>query len=159
VPADKLLIGIGQYGYEWSDTSESALELTFQDVMVLARDSHVMPTMDAGSLNPTFSWDDADSTSHIVWFLDGPTAYNQIRRALPTGVAGVGIWRLGPKTRPCGGCSLAMVSPHPASLDTIHIGYDVEFIGTGEILRMVAQRRSHPHVLTNPRPGSSCARR
>ncbi len=155
VPADKLLIGIGQYGYEWSDTSESALELTFQDVMVLARDSHVMPTMDAGSLNPTFSWDDPDSTSHIVWFLDGPTAYNQIRRALPTGVAGVGIWRLGAED-PSLWRVLARdgLAPTPASLDTIHIGYDVEFIGTGEILRMVAQPTLGARtLLTNPATG------
>ncbi len=140
VPAEKLLVGIGQYGYEWTDTSESALELTYQDVMTLARDSRTMPRMDPGSLNPTFAWDDADSTSHIVWFLDGPTAYNQIRRALPTGVAGVGIWRLGSEDpsvwRVLNRHGLAAT---PAGLDTIQIGYDVEFIGTGEILRMVAE--------------------
>ncbi len=140
VPADKLILGIGQYGYEWSDTSESAIELTYQDVMVLARDHHTMPTMDAASLNPTFGWDDTDSTSYIVWFLDAPTAYNQIRRALPTGVAGVGIWRLGSED-PSLWAVLGRqgLAPSPTALDTIHIGYDVEFIGTGEILRMVAE--------------------
>ena len=155
VPADRLLIGIGQYGYEWSDTSESAIELTYQDVMVLARDHHTMPSMDAGSLNPTFAWDDADSTSYIVWFLDGPTAYNQIRRALPTGVAGIGVWRLGSED-PSLWAVLGRegLASSPASLDTIHIGYDVEFIGTGEILRMVAEPTVGARTLmTNPATG------
>ena len=155
VPADKLILGIGQYGYEWSDTSDSAIELTYQDVMQLARDHHTMPTMDAASLNPTFSWDDADSTSYIVWFLDAPTAYNQIRRALSTGVAGIGIWRLGSEDP-----SLWTVlgrqglGPSPTPLDSIHIGYDVEFIGTGEILRMVAEPTLGARTLrTDPASG------
>ena len=140
VPAAKLIVSLGQYGYEWSDTTASATELTFQDVMELARDHHLTPAMDRATLNPTFAWDDPDSTSHIVWFLDGVTAYNELRRALPRGVRGVSVWRLGSEDP-----SLWSVLDHagvrasPDPLDTIRIGYDVEFIGTGEILRMVAQ--------------------
>ncbi|HEU5358816.1 MAG TPA: glycosyl hydrolase family 18 protein, partial [Gemmatimonadales bacterium] len=95
VPAGKALVGIGEYGYLWADTSESATELTFQDVMQLARDHAIHPTMDRDALNPTFHWDDPDSTSNIVWYLDGATAWNQIRAAERAGVAGIGIWRLG----------------------------------------------------------------
>ncbi|HVH67335.1 MAG TPA: glycosyltransferase [Gemmatimonadales bacterium] len=140
VPAAKLIVSLGQYGYEWSDTAESATELTFQDVMQLARDHHRTPAMDPATLNPTFAWDDPDSTSHIVWFLDGVTAYNQLRRALPRAVRGVSVWRLGSED-PSLWSVLGRDGLHerPASLDTIRIGYDVEFIGTGEILRMVAQ--------------------
>src|SRR2546425_691368 len=132
VPAAKLIVSLGQYGYEWSDTTASATELTFQDVMQLARDHHVTPAMDRATLNPTFAWDDLDSTSHVVWFLDGVTAYNELRRALPRAVRGVSVWRLG-----CEDPSLWSVLDHagvrasPDPLDTIRIGYDVEFIGTG----------------------------
>src|SRR5207253_2226967 len=95
VPPAKVIVSLGQYGYEWSDTAESATELTFQDVMQLARDHGRAPAMDGAALNPTLAWDDPDSTSHIVWFLDAATAYNQILRTGPLGVAGVGVWRLG----------------------------------------------------------------
>lgn len=140
VPAAKLIVSLGQYGYEWSDTTESATELTFQDVMEVARDHHVTPAMDRATLNPTFAWDDPDSTSHIVWFLDGVTAYNQLHRALPRGVRGVGVWRLGSEDPSLWSVlDRAGVGASPAPLDTIRIGYDVDFIGTGEILRMVAQ--------------------
>src|SRR2546425_6226480 len=76
----------------------------------------------------------------VVWFLDGVTAYNELRRALPRAVRGVSVWRLGSEDP-----SLWSVLDHagvrasPDPLDTIRIGYDVEFIGTGEILRMVTQ--------------------
>jgi len=140
VPARKLIVGIGQYGYQWTDTAESATELTFQDVMQLARDDSLRPTMDRTSLNPTFSWDDKDSVTSIVWYLDAPTAWNEIRYALQRGVAGVAIWRLGAEDP-----SLWNVlhrdglAADPAPMDTMRIGYDVNFIGTGEILRMVAE--------------------
>ena len=140
VPPAKVIVSLGQYGYEWSDTAESATELTFQDVMQLARDHGRAPAMDGAALNPTLAWDDPDSTSHIVWFLDAATAYNQVLRTGPLGVAGVGVWRLGSEDP-----SLWTVLDRgglratPQALDTIRIGYDVQFIGTGEILRMVAE--------------------
>ena len=140
VPASKLIVSLGQYGYEWSDTTPSATELTFQDVMQLARDHQRVPAMDAATLNPTFAWEDPDSTSHIVWFLDGVTAYNELRRALPRAVRGVSVWRLGSEDPSLWSVlDRAGVRSSPAPLDTIRIGYDVEFIGSGEILRMVAQ--------------------
>jgi peptidoglycan-N-acetylglucosamine deacetylase len=140
VPAAKLIVGLGQYGYEWSDTTESATELTFQDVMQLARDHRRTPAMDRPTLNPTFAWDDPDSTSHVVWYLDGVTAYNELRRVLPRAVRGVAVWRLGSEDPSLWSVlDRSGLHANPALLDTIRIGYDVEFIGTGEILRMIAQ--------------------
>ncbi|HSC58844.1 MAG TPA: glycosyltransferase [Gemmatimonadales bacterium] len=140
VPAGKALVGIGEYGYLWADTSESATELTFQDVMQLARDHAIHPAMDRDALNPTFHWDDPDSTSNIVWYLDGATAWNQIRAAERAGVAGIGIWRLGsedPSLWSVLGRGGLTATPTP--LDSMFIDYDVNFIGTGEILRMVSE--------------------
>ncbi|HEX4634201.1 MAG TPA: glycosyltransferase [Gemmatimonadales bacterium] len=140
IPARKIIAGIGQYGYQWSDTAESATELTFQDAMQLARDNNLQPALDRDALNPTFSWDDKDSVTSIVWYLDAPTAWNEIKYALRRGVAGIGIWRLGAEDP-----SLWNVlhrdglAGDPAPMDTMRIGYDVNFIGTGEILRMVAE--------------------
>ena len=140
IPARKIIVGIGQYGYQWTDTSESATELTFQDAMQLARDNNLQPTMDRDALNPTFSWDDQDSVTSIVWYLDGPTAWNEIRYALRRGVAGVGVWRLGAEDPSIWNVlHREGLAADPAPMDTMRIGYDVNFIGTGEILRMVAE--------------------
>ena len=95
VPAQKVIATIGQYGYDWSDTAQSATEMTFQDVIQAARDHQLHPTFDSLMRNPTFGWRDSSGVSHIVWALDGPTGFNQMRIAEGRGVGGVGVWRLG----------------------------------------------------------------
>ncbi len=140
VPARKVIVGIGQYGYVWSDTAESATELTFQDVMQLARDHALSLRMDRGSMNPHAEWLDPDSTAYSVWYLDGPTAYNEMRRALPTGVAGIGVWRLGAEDPSLWSVlSRHGVASDPSPLDSMRISYDVDFVGSGEILRMMTE--------------------
>lgn len=140
VPAEKVIATVGQYGYDWSDTAESATEMTFQDVMQAARDHHLHPSFDSVTRNPTFGWRDSSGVSHIVWALDGPTAYNQLRIAQGRGVGGLGVWRLGsedPSLWSILGRDGAAADPAP--LDTIRISYDVDFVGSGEILQMVAE--------------------
>jgi len=140
IPPAKVLVGIGQYGYVWSDTAESATELTFQDVMQLARDHALSLRMDRGSMNPYAEWVDPDSIAYAVWYLDGPTAYNEMRRALPTGVGGLGIWRLGAEDPSLWSVlNRHGVAADPAPLDTMRISYDVDFVGSGEILRMMTE--------------------
>ena len=155
VPAGKAIVGIGQYGYQWSDTAESALELTFQDVMELARDNGRTPAMDPGTLNPTFHWTDDDSTRSIVWFLDGATGWDQIRAAERAGVAGVGVWRLGSEDPSLWSVlGRGGLSASPAALSKMSIEYDVNFIGTGEILRMVAEpTQGHRTMRVDPATG------
>jgi cellulose synthase/poly-beta-1,6-N-acetylglucosamine synthase-like glycosyltransferase/peptidoglycan/xylan/chitin deacetylase (PgdA/CDA1 family)/spore germination protein YaaH len=140
VPAQKVIATIGQYGYDWSDTAESATEMTYQDVIQAARDHQLHPTFDPLALNPRFSWQDSSGVSHIVWALDGPTAFNQMRIAEGRGVAGVGVWRLGSEDPSIWSIlGRGGVAADPSPLDTIRISYDVDFQGTGEILQMVAE--------------------
>ncbi|HEU4763928.1 MAG TPA: glycosyltransferase, partial [Gemmatimonadales bacterium] len=155
IPRDKVIVGVGQYGYLWSDTTESAVELTFQDVMQLARDHGIAPAMDRDARNPGFHWDDPDSTSNIVWYLDGVTAWNEIRAAEQAGVAGVGIWRLGSEDPSVWNVlGRGGLGPSPQALDSMYVGYDVNFIGTGEILRMVsAPAPGRRQILVDPATG------
>lgn len=140
VPLNKVIVGVGQYGYIWADTAESATELTFQDVMQLARDNGRVPQMDPATINPTFNWTDSSNVSNIVWYLDGVTAWNEIRAAERVGAAGVGIWRLGSEDPSIWSVlGRGGLAPSPDSLRTMEFSYDVDFIGTGEILRMVSE--------------------
>ena len=95
MPPQKLIFMVGAYGYDWNDNGSPGDVMTFQETMEEARDHHVPTHFDPVSLNPYIAWTDPDSTDHVVWYLDGVTAYNQLRVGRDMGVAGVAIWRLG----------------------------------------------------------------
>lgn len=149
VPADKLVLAVGAYGYDWNDGAPGAPadEMTFQDVMTAARRSGRLPGFDRASGNPFLTWTDPDSTDHVAWYLDGVTAWNQIVAGRRLGVAGHALWRLGGEDpslwRVLGRAGL----DGPAqALAEIPAGYDVEFEGSGELLR-IARRPTRGHRL------------
>ncbi len=134
------IIGIGNYGYDWhgADYAES---LNFQDAVLAARDSEADIDFDDATGNAHFSYIENDKSHHEVWFLDAVTAFNQIHAADIYKPAGYALWRIGsedPSVWPVMG--RAYGAPPPASLHTIPTSEDVDFEGTGEILRV----ESHP---------------
>src|SRR5437867_3416659 len=142
VPPGKAILSLGAYGYDWNDASSNAEpeERTFQDVMRAAREHGAAVRFDSASLNPYVTWSDPDSTDHVVWYLDAVTAYNQSSAANAFGAGGVAVWRLGAEDpslwRVLGRHGLTRA---PDSLRVITSGYDVEFDGAGEILRLEAR--------------------
>ena len=138
----KTIIAIGNYGYDWTEGEKVAKEITFQEAIIIARDSETIPTFDPDSRNPHFEYDEDDNSHHIVWFLDGVTAYNQMRAASGYNPAGFALWRLGsedPSIWSVFGTSQANNSAD--ALRRMDYGYDVDFEGTGELLKVV----SRPH--------------
>lgn len=141
VPPQKLILGMGAYGYDWNDGDPSAPgdEQTFQDVMRAAHLHKALPRFDSLSLNPYLTWNDADSTTHMVWYLDAVTAFNQTRVARALHTAGTAVWRLGAED-PSMWNALGRGAPLEAdSLHEMTVGYDVAFSGAGELLRIAAR--------------------
>lgn len=139
IPANSLIIGIAGYGYDWNDDTpkEPAEEMTFQDAVAAARRNRVPIYFDTASGNSYLTWTDPDSTDHATWFIDAATTYNQVAMAQSHGVGGVALWRLGsedPSTWRALGRGMSLGSS--GNLDTIPGGYDVQFDGVGEILRV-----------------------
>jgi cellulose synthase/poly-beta-1,6-N-acetylglucosamine synthase-like glycosyltransferase/spore germination protein YaaH/peptidoglycan/xylan/chitin deacetylase (PgdA/CDA1 family) len=142
VPREKLILMIGAYGYDWNDREGKikADEATFQDVMRDIRDSGAVVRMDRTSLNAVATFQSPDSTDHEIWFLDGVTAYNQLRVAQSLGVAGVAFWRLGSEDPTVWRMIDDDGRLQPADRLTVVLpGYDPEIEGVGEILRIRAQ--------------------
>ncbi|HXT17068.1 MAG TPA: glycosyltransferase [Gemmatimonadaceae bacterium] len=139
IPANKLILAVGAYGYDWNDAQPNAVgeEQTFQDVMRNVHQHNATIAFDSLAMNPYVTWTDADSTDHVVWFLDGVTAYNELIVGRTIGAAGAAVWRLGSEDP-----SLWSVLRHGGatpvadSLDSVQPGYDVDFRGTGELLRI-----------------------
>ena len=153
VPATKAIFALGAYGYDWNDAgpANSGDTYTFQEVLAKGRDNSGSSRMgfDKVSLNPYMAWTDPDSTDHLVWYLDGASAYNQVRAERALGGAGYAVWRLGAEDP---ALWKAVAADHAADaaavLSEIPTGYETEFIGDGEILQIVASPRSGSRVVT-----------
>ncbi len=136
---NRAVIALGAYGYDWSPGRKTADAVTFHEAMGLARDAQVDIDMDAAALNPTFGYTDETGADHTVWFLDAVTGFDQVHTADAWRPRGYGVWRLGSEDpglwsvlgRPYG-------APAPEALHTLKAGPEVDFDGTGEVLKVSA---------------------
>jgi peptidoglycan-N-acetylglucosamine deacetylase len=133
----RTIIAIGGYGYDWVKGMPTA-ELTFQEAVLSAKDSEADIIFDSATSNPHFSFIEDDGKRHDVWFLDGVTAFNEIRAADSYRPAGYALWRLGSEDPSIWSVlGRAYDAPAPAGLNTIGMSEDVDLEGTGGILRVL----------------------
>lgn len=129
------IIAIGSYGYDWV-SGEGAQEVSFGDAMLAARDSEADIEFDDDALNPHFSFLEDDGKTHTVWFLDGVTAFNQLRASRNYAPAGYALWRLGTEDPSIWSVLPSSGRAAASSLSSIDVGQGVDFEGSGEILQI-----------------------
>jgi cellulose synthase/poly-beta-1,6-N-acetylglucosamine synthase-like glycosyltransferase/peptidoglycan/xylan/chitin deacetylase (PgdA/CDA1 family) len=99
VPAQKIIVGIANYAYDWPEPDKksqpSAKDFSIQEALLHAYESESLVEFDPVSLNPHYSYSDEKDRTHQVWMLDAVTAYNQLRASERLGVQGTALWRLG----------------------------------------------------------------
>ena len=99
VPAQKIVVGIANYAYDWASAPkkgyETAGEWSIQEALLHAEESDADVEFDSNSLNPHYSYYDKHNHVHQVWMLDAVTAYNELRASERLGVQGTALWRLG----------------------------------------------------------------
>src|SRR5262249_4146931 len=147
VPAEKLLLGIGNYAYDWTARKAPAEALSYQEALYLASDNHPerppaeVVDFDERALNPTFEYEDEGGQTHEGWMLDAITAANQRTLARARGVQGAALWVLGEEDPSV----WSMLDRHhpdavsdSAALAHTAFPYDVEFEGDGELLTVAA---------------------
>ncbi|MGC1384114.1 MAG: glycosyltransferase [Candidatus Acidiferrales bacterium] len=149
VPADKIVMGLANYGYDWPAKTKAvphpvAAGVTFQQAIITAVESQSDVTFDPETLNPHYSYADEQNQVHTVWMLDGVTAYNQLRAAERQGVRGTALWRLGMEDP-----SIWSIwdATHPdaairAKIEEVPPGYDLIIEGQGDIWRITATPQS-----------------
>jgi cellulose synthase/poly-beta-1,6-N-acetylglucosamine synthase-like glycosyltransferase/peptidoglycan/xylan/chitin deacetylase (PgdA/CDA1 family)/spore germination protein YaaH len=151
IPRQKIICGIGNYGYDWSmalpekgkpapdkvlDTSDLSVQQAWQRAADSGADVHLF----GDELNPYFEYVDEDAhVRHVVWFLDGVTALNEMRDARQMGIRTFALWRLGEED---GSMWSIWDKPDakdaPQQLEKVPPGNDVDTEGEGDILRIVA---------------------
>jgi cellulose synthase/poly-beta-1,6-N-acetylglucosamine synthase-like glycosyltransferase/peptidoglycan/xylan/chitin deacetylase (PgdA/CDA1 family)/spore germination protein YaaH len=133
---EKIVLALGNYGYDWDLKKHEAQEVTFQDVMGVASDSGGEIEFDADSLTPTFRYEDEKGHTHEVWFLDAATFFNQARTAELSNVAGVALWRLGSEDPSIWQYWPDLGEKPDKALSSLQAGYDLEYEGHGEVLKV-----------------------
>lgn len=134
VPADKLIVALGSYGYDWHDGIADAL--TIDEAWLSAHDSGTVPRFDPASGNSGFAYAD-DGHPHTVWMMDAATSWNQL--AVTSGVKGVALWRLGSEDPGFWEALDAWRTHRRPRLETIAPAQGTDIEGNGEILRIDAE--------------------
>ena len=156
IPASKLVVTIGNYGYDWYPGGSDSK--TVEEAWQIARDSDAVPVFDRVSGNSGFSYEENDKT-HVVWFLDAASAYNQIAFLRRAGLGGIALWRLGsedPGVWSMFGRSHPTLPPANV-IEAIPNGTDVDIEGRGEILKIGATPAAGRRKVTTGRDGSITA--
>jgi len=92
IPPQKLILGLGNYGYDWTDGRPGALSLGYLECLSRAAGRPDAVTFDGSS---SLSYRDQSQALHQVHFLDAVSAGNLWNWAQPLGLQGAALWVLG----------------------------------------------------------------
>jgi len=103
IPADKLLLGIPNYAYNWTlpfVKGESKAEpLSNVEAVRLAGEKHAEIQFDPQAQTPFFSYfeyspQQKKKLEHVVWFDDGRSMDAKLRLVRQNNMSGIGIWHI-----------------------------------------------------------------
>ena len=170
VPADKVVLGLGAYGYDWQDGTTQASDMSFQQAAQVAQQNQFgedgIIHIDPASLSPYFTYSDEEAgagskeVSHTVWLQDATTNWNQMRAALPYHTLGAAIWEMG-KEDPSlwsffgkeQAAGLATFDPQRLSQVTYGKEFGTTFIGEGDVLDVVQAPTEGARTITTSKSG------
>ncbi|WP_232697721.1 glycosyl hydrolase family 18 protein [Brevibacillus daliensis] len=92
VPANKLLMGIPSYGYEWSSAGNRAV--TFKQMPSLLKNAPVKAVWNSPAQSPTISYK-KDGVSRTIWYENEHSIRAKRQVAETNKLAGFAVWRLG----------------------------------------------------------------
>ncbi|RZK61370.1 MAG: glycosyl transferase family 2, partial [Pedobacter sp.] len=150
VDADKVILALACYGYDWPKNSVGK-SLTYEEAITSAVNYKSTVTYNPSSANLNYSYKDGSGIQHDVYFTDAATYFNIIRKADDWGIAGIALWRLGSEDKRLWSfisedLSLNALEKKPFDLrkiSTLNMT-GISYIGDGEILDLVS----------TPKPGA-----
>jgi spore germination protein YaaH len=95
IPANKLLLGLATYGYDWNVSwGGSASALGYDDIVstVFAHGGSIY--MDPAAHTPVYTYQSGDGL-HQIWFENSTSLSYKLTLAMNKGLAGWGAWRVG----------------------------------------------------------------
>jgi cellulose synthase/poly-beta-1,6-N-acetylglucosamine synthase-like glycosyltransferase/peptidoglycan/xylan/chitin deacetylase (PgdA/CDA1 family)/spore germination protein YaaH len=133
VPADKAIIALGSYAYDWHEGKSEGLSI--EEAWLAAHDSGSKITYLPNVGNSAFDYL-VNGQRHEVWMLDAAATWNQLRLLSKMNLNSVALWRLGSEDP---GFWQAVDAWHKGTqpqLEAIAQDKNVNVRGQGEILRI-----------------------
>lgn len=93
VSRHKLLVGMADYGYDWSGHGATCVTMSQATALARAHQARIHTYATSGSA--TFTYVDATGARHVVWFQDDRSTALTAGLVREFGLAGVVIWHLG----------------------------------------------------------------
>lgn len=97
IPAEKILLGIPNYGYDWTlpyEQGRPALSISTPQAVELAWRYGAEISYDPQSEAPYFYYFTPEGTQHVVWFEDLRSMQAKYNLALSLGLRGVSFWTI-----------------------------------------------------------------
>ena len=138
IPRDKRIIALGSYAYDWPPHG-AAVEKTFEEAVLTAKDSESAIRLDPSALNATFDYEENDGAKHAVWLMDAPSIFDQLAVLANDPPRGVALWRLGsedPSIWTFFGKTGPLDATAASECSTVRFGYGLDYEGEGEILEV-----------------------
>ena len=151
VDPKKIILSFAGYGYDWAEGNEGET-VTYQQALANAEQYKAVVHFDDDNYNNYYTYKDADSVRHDVYFTDAATNFNTLRFADEYPVAGTALWRMGSEderlwtfyNRSLDNRSVQQKPFDFSLLQNVNTPTGTpDYIGDGEILS----------VLTSPTPG------
>lgn len=153
VDESKVVVGIGNYAYDWKKGESHAESISYQEAIATAagyRDAE-KPTdvihFDPNSFNSMFEYEDDQNQAHVVWMLDAPSAFNQLVLTQQKHLRGAALWAMGtedPSIWKLFTPSLTTKKLNATDLKEVRFPFEISFSGKGELLK----------VITDPQDGA-----
>ncbi|ANF49565.1 glycosyl transferase family 2 [Chryseobacterium glaciei] len=92
---NKVILGLGAYGYDWSTNKDDNTSVTYMQAITKAHASKSYINFNDDTFNLNYSYTDSNKNVHTVFFNDATSIFNTMRFSSEYPLAGTAIWRLG----------------------------------------------------------------
>ncbi len=144
LPSEKIILCLAAFGYDWPKNS-MASPVTYQQALTTAKESEGKIDFDNDTYNLHYNYYDDNDVEHDVYFTDAATAFNTMRFATESSLAGTAIWRLGSEdNRLWDFYNLDMSKQALQTFDfrefnSVKSTENVDYTGNGEVLDVVGK--------------------
>ncbi len=91
----KIILGLGAYGYDWSSNKDDNTSVTYMQAITKASASNAVIDFNDNTFNLNYSYTDSKNLTHTVFFNDAASIFNTMRFSSEYPLAGTALWRLG----------------------------------------------------------------